>query len=190
MGCLQHLLGERMSVTAIAGTAAALLCGALGGCSFVLDSSARQCTIDSDCDHFGNHPKCENNVCVLGPPDCFLGTPTKQSDFLNQCTTSTYSEFNNCTRIGYCDEKLPLPLPTPPSTGKLGAAKPPQAPQNLCTEGAPTDSLNNPQMIWITGSGDFGPLLRAAQPFLTVSGYRGVFQSGSSCQGVTAIYNK
>src|SRR4051812_28369309 len=170
MGCLHLVLGERMSVTAIAGAVAALLCGALGGCSFVLDSSARQCTVDSDCDHFGDHPQCVDNVCVLGPPGCFLGTPTKQSDFLNQCTTSTYSDFNNCSRIGYCDGKQALPTPTTPSTGKLGAAKPPTAPQNLCTDGAPTDGQGKAQMIWITGSGDFGPLLRAAQPFLTLAG--------------------
>jgi hypothetical protein len=198
MGCLHHLSGERTSVIAIAGSAAVLLCGALSGCSLVLDSSNKQCTIDTDCDRFGNHPKCMANVCVesgLGPPDCFFGTPSKQTDFLNQCTTSSYVPFNNCDRIGFgvgCPGGATmLPMPTMPMTGKQGSTVAPAAPTMSCTTGAPTDASGNPNMIWLYGSSDFGPLLAAAQPSLSAGSvaYRAVFQGATSCQGVGAIYN-
>jgi hypothetical protein len=195
MGCLNHLQGGRTSVTTIAWATSALVCAALAGCSFVLDSSAKQCSTDSDCAHFDNHPFCRESVCVesgLGPPGCFFGTPTKQSDYLNQCTTSTNKVFDNCDRIGYCDGKQALPPMATPSTGKQGSALPPPAPTNLCTDGAPTDASGKPNMIWLYGAADFGPLLRAAQPALSAGPvpYRAVFQAVSSCQGVGAIYNK
>lgn len=166
-----------------------LLSGALGGCSVFLDSSSKQCSVDSDCEHFGNHPFCRENVCVdsgLGPPGCFFGTPTKQSDFLNQCTTSKYETFDNCDRLnlGCPGGNTTLPPMTPPMTGKQGSTVPPPAPQNLCTAGASN-------VIWLFGSADFGPLMRAAQPSLSAAAipYRAVFQGASSCQGVAAIYN-
>jgi hypothetical protein len=201
MGCLQHLSGERTSVIAFVGSAAALLCGALSGCSLVLDSSGQQCQADTDCDHFADHPKCMNNVCVesgLGPPSCFFPTTTqpltKLTDFLNQCTTSTYQEFNNCDRL-----KLGCPgglsaLPsqaTPPVTTPQGSTSVPTPPSNLCTDGAPTSGGGTPNMVWLFGSSDFGPLMRAAQPSLSAAAtpYRAVFQNASSCGGVTAIFS-
>jgi len=175
-----------------------LLCGALSGCTVFLDSSNKQCMADTDCDRFGNHPKCMDNVCVesgLGPKDCFFGTPSKQTDFLNQCTTSSYVPFNNCDRIGFgagCPGgATTLPMPTMPMTGKQGSTVAPAAPTTSCTAGAPTDALGNPNMIWLYGSSDFGPLLAAAQPSLATGSvsYRAVFQGATSCQGVGAIYN-
>ena len=64
-----------MSVIAIVGVAAALLCGALGGCSVFLDSSSQQCMTNTDCERFADHPVCQQGVCVqsgLGPPGCFF----------------------------------------------------------------------------------------------------------------------
>jgi hypothetical protein len=199
MGCLQRPSGERLSVTTITGMAAALLCGALSGCSFLLDSSSQQCSVDSDCDRFDNHPKCMSNVCVesgLGPTGCFFPTqsspPTKLTDFLNQCTTSTYQQFSNCDRL-----KLGCPggiatLPaqsTPPMTTPQGSASVPAEPLNLCTDGAPM-SGSTPNMVWLFGSSDFGPLMRAAQPSLSAAPtpYRAVFQNASSCAGVTNVF--
>ena len=95
-----------------------LLSGALGGCSLVLDSSNQQCVVDADCDHLGDHPTCTNNVCVksgLGPPNCFFPTKdmplSKLTDFLNQCTTSSYQEFNNCDNLNYGCPGGPAALP-------------------------------------------------------------------------------
>lgn len=154
---------------------------------------------NSDCERFPGHPVCEEGVCVqsgLGPPGCFFPTPEKplsaQSDFLDQCTASKYTKFDNCERLnlGCPGGSTTLPPMTTPMTAKQGATVPPPAPQNLCTDGAPMGS-NGPNMIWLFGSADFGPLLRAAQPSLSAATvpYRAVFQGASSCQGVAAIYN-
>jgi hypothetical protein len=200
MGCLQRLSGERMTVTAIVGTAALLLCGALSGCSFVLDSKSEQCAVQADCEHLSGHPACQQGVCVqsnLGPTDCFFATTsnplTKQTDFLNQCTTSTFQEFNNCDRLTFGCRNGPTTLPpqtTPPATTPQGSTSVPQVPSNLCTDNAPT-SGSMPNMIWLFGSSDFGPLMRAAQPSLSAATtpYRAVFQSASSCAGVTGIFS-
>jgi hypothetical protein len=196
MGCLHHLSGERPFVIAIVGSVAVLLSGALSGCSFVLDSSNKQCSVDSDCEHFGNHPSCQEGVCVesgLGPPGCFFGEPMAQSDFLNQCTTSTFLPYSNCDHIGLGCSNGPstLPSPSPAMTGTAPAPTPPTAPTNLCTEGAPVSgNPPTPNMIWMFGSSDFGPLMRAAQPSLSAASppYRAVFQNASSCGGVQAVF--
>lgn len=199
MGCLKHLPGGRTFIIASTGVAAALLWG-LGGCSLALDSSGQQCTVNADCERFADHPVCDQGVCVqsgLGPPGCFFSTTekplTKLTDFLNQCTTSTRQDFNNCDRLGFGCPSGPTTLPaqtTAPVTTPQGATSVPPVPSNLCTDGAPT-SGGGPNMIWLSGSSDFGPLLRAAQPSLTAAAtpYRAVFQNASSCAGVTSIFD-
>lgn len=209
MGCLQHLSGERMSVTAIAGAAALLLCGALSGCSLFLDSSSQQCTSNADCEHLGNHPFCMQNVCVesnLGPDGCFFATAQKpltvQTDFLNQCTTSKFVKFDNCSRLNYkaspddgCSTGTStVPPTTTPPKGTPPPVTLPTAPTISCTDGAPLDPTDPTGMrknvIWMFGSADFGPLMKAAQPSLTAAAtpYRAVFQNSSSCNGVAAIH--
>jgi hypothetical protein len=193
-----------MNATMIAGTTAALLCAALGGCSFVLDSSGKQCSLDSDCEHLGGHPVCQDNVCVqsnLGPEDCFFATPstppTMQSDFLNQCTTSSFVKFDNCTHINYgCPSggATADSTPTTPPKGTPPTTQLPPIPSIACTDGAPLDPTDSTgtrkNVIWMYGSSDFGPLMRAAQPSLSAgsTAYRAVFQGSSSCNGVNAIY--
>jgi len=194
MGSLQQLRsGSRRSLATVAWAVAALVSASTTGCSFVLDSSVKQCTQASDCDKFGSHPACQDGVCVasgLGPPDCVLGVPKTQSDFLNACTTSKYAPFDNCDRLKLCDPNTQLPPITGPMVGKTGATAPPPAPTNLCVDGAPGGPAA-PKMIWLYGSSDFGPLLRAAQPSLTAATtpYRAVFQGATSCQGVTAMFD-
>lgn len=180
-----------MNATTIAGTTAALLCAALGGCSFVLDSSSKQCSVDADCSG-PNHPVCQQNVCVdsgLGPDGCFFGSPGKQTDFLNQCTTSAFKDFSNCDRIGLCSSSQTLPPQSMAMGSVAPSPSPPQKPSMPCTMGAPTSSTG-PNMIWMTGSSDFGPLMRAAQPLLSAAAtpYRAVFQNASSCAGVNAAF--
>ncbi|HEX3762777.1 MAG TPA: hypothetical protein VHW23_28975 [Kofleriaceae bacterium] len=182
-----------MNATTIAGATAALLYAALGGCSFVLDSSSKQCSVDADCSG-PNHPVCQENVCVesgLGPDGCFFGQPAQQADFLNQCTTSNFFTFKNCDRLGLCNASQQLPKPTDAMTGTAPAPQPPAEPLNLCTAGAPTSGTGaTPNMIWMTGSSDFGPLMHAAQPLLSAAAtpYRAVFQNASSCAGVAAAF--
>jgi hypothetical protein len=209
MGCLKHLSGERTSVTARLGAAAALLCGVLGGCSLFLDSSSQQCSVNADCEHLGNHPFCQQGVCVqsnLGPEDCFFATatkqPTMQTDFLNQCTTSNFVKFDNCNRLNYkasadngcTNGTSTLASPVAPPKGMAPPVSLPSAPTISCTDGAPPDPTDSTgvrkNVIWMFGSADFGPLMRAAQPSLTAAAtpYRAVFQNNSSCNGVQAVY--
>jgi hypothetical protein len=133
------------------------------GCSFVLDSDTG-----------------------LGPPGCFLGTPTTQAEYLNACSTAKYVAFDNCERLGLCSGLMP-PTTTEPSTGKSpGLMNQGTKPTNLCTDPSP-GAATAPSVIYLYGSADFGPLLNAAQPSLYPA-YRAVFQGATSCQGVDAIY--
>src|SRR5262245_10464728 len=77
------------------------------GCSFTLDKKTTQCSVDSDCDHFGGHPMCSQGVCVpsgLGPAGCFFGTPSNDTEFGSQCSTSDTIPYDNCGRLGLCDQ--------------------------------------------------------------------------------------
>src|SRR5690349_17622901 len=102
-------------------------------CTFVLDKHGAQCVVNSDCDHFGMHPVCQEGVCVatgLGPEGCVLPPLSAQSDFANQCTTASWKQFNNCGRLGLCDSNAVAtaistsrtPPPTTPPPTRLDAA--------------------------------------------------------------------
>ena len=81
--------------------------GLLAGCSLIIDKSETQCETDSDCEHFGGYPTCQAGVCVpsgLGPDGCYFGTPTAQDEFADQCTTAETMSFDNCGRLGLCDQ--------------------------------------------------------------------------------------
>jgi hypothetical protein len=165
------------------------LIGALAGCSIVLDKNKVQCEVDADCNlHFDGHPVCQAGVCVdlgLGPQGCFLGTPTTQSEYLNACSTSRCVPFNNCERLGLCGGAMP-PSAIEPSTSRSPVlTNPVPIPANSCDAG-----LNPENVIYLYGSADFGPLLRAAQPSLDALNppYRAVFQGTTSCNGVDAIF--
>lgn len=176
----------------------ALVGGATSACTFVLDSKSNQCNIDSDCSNFAGFPSCQNGVCVasnLGPPGCIATEPMKQMDYLNACTTSKFVKYDNCDQIGYgCpDKQVSLPQPAGAQNGTAGSSMNPPDPTDLCTLGAPMiGNSSTPAMIWMYGSSDFGPLLKAAQPSLSAAmqPYRAVFQNATSCQGVTQVFGK
>jgi len=185
-------MGKRILVTIMAcGTWVAG--GATAGCSFVLDSKADQCEIDSDCNHLiTGHPLCQQGVCVdagLQPTGCVFTPPTKQSDFLNACSTSKYEPFDNCGRLGLGCNNASIALPTtvdPPSTppGTLQMTVDP--PTVSCSLGIPQDHV-----IYMYGAADFAPMLLAAQKSLSklTPPYRAVFQNASSCNGVNAVFD-
>src|SRR3954469_13098417 len=92
------------------------------GCSVLVDHDATQCNTDADCARYGNHPYCQNRVCVasgLGPQGCFYGTPQTQSDFLNACTTAAFVPFDNCTRLGECSADAGMPMTVDPTNGAI-----------------------------------------------------------------------
>jgi len=175
---------------------AALALAVLAGCSIVLDRDAKQCETNADCDHFASHPVCQSGVCVssgLGPPGCFVGEPEAQADFANQCTTAQTFQFDNCAALGLCDEQA--------LTLAFDAVKPPQsqgdAPPPVGSQAEPTVKCADasPNVIYVTGSTNLPPLLKAVQPLLYARHEPGVapwvivFAPQTSCKGAAAIYD-
>ncbi len=177
-------LGTRNAARAMA---AALLALA-GGCSVVFDKPAEQCQTNSDCEKFGGHPVCENNVCVasgLGPEGCVITPPASQTDYLNACSTSKCVPFDNCARLGLCNDGMQLPPPRTPTNPTIPPlVNPIPTPTVNCADGAAN-------VIYMYGAADFAPLLQAAQPLLSASTppFRAVFQNASSCAGVASIFD-
>lgn len=163
-----------------------LLLAAVPACSFVVNRSTSQCEVDADCAHFEGNLTCQAGVCSgLGPAGCFTGEPTTQDEYLNACSTSNNVPFDNCAKLKLCDRNTTLPASTDPSNPTVMALiNPPPEPQNNCDDGAVG------RVIYMLGAADFGPLMHAAQPFLSASQkpYRAVFQNSSSCAGVSSIF--
>ncbi len=165
--------------------------GVSAACSLAVDQQVTQCETDTDCDRFGNHPTCQQGVCVdsgLGPEGCFYGTPSTPEDFANQCTTSKTYQFDNCLRLGLCDDAM------------LGAAMlktlPPAdlgpVPPLLTNQPVPTTNCADlPNPIYITGSTNLVPLIKAVQPLLRAGSpsYTAVFAPQTSCKGAAAVYD-
>ena len=161
-------------------------------CSVVIDRSSVQCSTDLDCAKFetGNtaHAVCSQNICVnsgLGPKGCFSGTPATTAQYLNACTTAQNLPFNNCARLGLCGA-TPLPDPwAPQSAGALTATIKAVAPPTVkCADAGPN-------VIYMSGTSDFGPLLKQVTPLLAAGApsYRPVFMAGTSCGGVNAVFD-
>ncbi|TKD03307.1 hypothetical protein [Polyangium fumosum] len=106
-----------------------VMAGLVGACNLLVEGATDQCTTDADCNKFGNGSVCQQGVCVAkggsgsssgsggsgGGEACFSGEPTKDEQYLNQCTDATCVDFDNCARLGLCDGAAlpPLVEPTP-----------------------------------------------------------------------------
>src|SRR5262245_18364281 len=161
------------------------------GCSLIVDKSETQCTIDSDCEQYGGHPFCQEGVCVesgLGPPGCFFGTPVTQADFANQCTTSQTIQFDNCKKLNLCDDNALASAMTVSLSPTQGTVP---APIN----NIPMPTVNcvdvSPNIIWITGSTNLPPLIKAVQPLLYKQSpaFTAIFAPQTSCKGSDSIYS-
>jgi hypothetical protein len=165
-----------------------------GGCSLALDSRHTQCAADEDCAHFGDHPVCRTGVCVesgVGPPGCSTASPTTPEQFANQCTTATTLQFDNCAKLQLCtDDDLATAMGTAMPPVPLGMTPPP-----VNTQAMPTvrcaDAGN---VIYVTGSTNLPPLIKAVQPLLHASTpgnapHTVVFAPQTSCKGAAAIYD-
>jgi hypothetical protein len=161
-------------------------------CSVMLDRDIVQCSSDLDCADFeaGDtaHAVCNQGVCEnsgLGPKGCFSGPPTTTLQYLNACTTAKNIPFDNCSRLGLCSA-APLADPAaPPSTGPTTSTVKPVAPPSVkCADAGPN-------VIYMSGTSDFGPLLKQVTPLLASSTppYRAVFMPGTSCGGVNAVFD-
>jgi hypothetical protein len=176
-------------------------------CTALLDRSAVQCETDTDCEHFGGHPYCRSSTCVrsyLEPKDCVLATPARppvtHQEFLNQCTLNylpdptgtTCLSFDTCGRVpGTCGKAndgglmgpaAPAPAPdggTPsPDAGTVNVVMPP-----------PCAAAAGGQVIYLTGSSNFPPLLKKVAPIIhNLTGLTPVFKTTDSCTGASSMY--
>ena len=172
------------AVVALAG----LLNLAGAGCSLLVDRNTAQCHTDADCTKFGGHPLCQNSICVasgLGPEGCVAGAPKNQSDYLNACSTAACVPFDNCARLGLCGVDAPQPATIDPTN----AAIPPLV--NPVTTPTVNCSDSGTNRIYMYGTSDFAPMLRAAQPLLSAGTpkYRAIYQNATSCQGVISVFD-
>lgn len=172
--------------------AGAVLCSA--ACTLLLDRTSTQCQSDGDCAKFGRHPLCQGGWCVssgLGPPDCFYGTPQQQQDFLNQCSPAECLSFDNCTRLQLCGAVANTPSTVPPPQPQSSA------PVASATEGdagtmpsCVDPSSGRTQVVYMTGSSNFPPLLAKLAPIIIAAGGpTPVFQITNSCTGVKSIFS-
>jgi hypothetical protein len=174
-----------------------IACGVLAGCSLIVDKSETQCSVDSDCDHFGNHPSCQAGVCVdsgLGPPGCFFGTPSTGSDFANQCTVAQTFQYDNCKNLNLCGSDtlanaMTIIVSPGSAAGKVPAPQDPEPmPTVLCAELPAMGVATN--VMYITGSTNLPPLVKAVQPLLYAQSpsYVAVFDPQTSCAGAASIF--
>jgi hypothetical protein len=168
---------------------------ASAACTVLLDRSATQCQTDDDCSKFGGHPFCQSGACVvsgLGPTGCFYGSPVQPDDFLNQCSAAQCLAFDDCSRLGLCGDAAEadaalVPPPPPSSTSTDSGAAP--------SDGAPSlpfcldPNSGRSQVVFITGSSNFPPLLSKLSPLVLATGYTPVYQVTSSCAGVNAAFS-
>jgi ABC-type phosphate transport system substrate-binding protein len=166
----------------------------VASCSVFFDHSSTQCTTDNDCAKFGDHPYCQNGVCVasgLGPDGCFFGTPAQQSDYENQCSTAQCSPFDNCGRLGLCasTDQPPSMVPPPPidaappfDASLIDAPPPPVLPN--CVDG-----VHN--TIVVAGSTAIQPFLAVLAPILSANTppYQIAYQPSGSCTGAVYMFD-
>ena len=172
-----------------------LACG-LVACTLLIDRDPKQCRTAADCEPFGAYPTCQQGVCVasgLGPPHCFGGgrTPQRPEDFMNQCTLAACYPFDNCARLSLCDggyDDGGLTAPAAPDAGPTADAGPtPDGGQALPSCVDPADG--RAQVVYITGSSNFPPLLAKLAPLLVATGLTPVYQVTSSCNGVKSVFS-
>jgi hypothetical protein len=184
----------------IAPTLALLLMLLPPACTALVNQDPTQCQTDADCERFGGHPYCQAGVCVasgLGPAACFFGTPQQSSDYLNQCTTAQCVSFDNCHRIDLCSDASDLDaalLPPPPvdAASTVTSVTSSVAPEAGDDAGTALPSCLDPnsgrgQVVFMTGSSNFPPLLSKLAPLILATGYTPVYQVTNSCTGVASV---
>jgi hypothetical protein len=154
-------------------------------CSVLLDHNGTQCQTDGDCAQFGGHPYCQNGACVssgLGPSACFYGTPQQPQDFLNQCSNAQCYAF-----AGYDASTLDAALVVP-DAGAATTTTTTGSDGGIPTYPSCVDT-NRSQVIYITGSSNFPPLLAKLAPLIIANtGFTPVYQVTSSCNGVSTVF--
>jgi hypothetical protein len=178
--------------TSRAGLLAVLVLGVSAACTALVDRTASQCQVDSDCAHFGGHPYCQAGACVasgLGPENCFSGTPRQPGDFLNQCSTAQCVLVDDCQR-GLCGggaTDAALVPPPAPEASTPGSAASPGADGGATLPSCVDPGSGRGQVVVLTGSSNFPPLLSKLAPLVLAGGYTPVYQVTNSCTGVASV---
>jgi hypothetical protein len=182
-----EMMKQAPSVVAMAGVFALA-----SACSFTVDREMQQCTSDHDCIRFETgdtaHAVCSDGVCVnsgLGPRGCYYDSPNTTVQYLNACTTADDVPFDNCARLGFCGSPVFPDVTQVQSAGALTATiKAVPTPPMKCADAGPN-------VIYMAGTSDFGPLLKQVTPLLMAGApaYRPVFMGGTSCGGVDAAFD-
>jgi hypothetical protein len=164
----------------------------VGACSVIFDASPTQCSTDGDCARFGGLPVCRGGVCVasgLGPAGCFSGTPTTESDFLNRCSTAQCVGFDDCRRLDVCGDggSEDAALVPPPDAGSGAAGGSGSDAGASVLPSCVDETAGRGQVVVLTGSSNFPPLLAKLAPLVIAGGYTPVYQITSSCGGVGAM---
>ncbi len=160
-------------------------------CSFLVDADSRQCRSDADCAIFASYPVCRQGLCVdsgLGPPGCFRSVPETPLEFANACTAARCVPFDNCARLNRCggEGQIGNALTPPASLGAVPALVNPQPiPTINCSD------ETRPNVIYVTGSTNFPPLVKAVQPLLSARdpAFTLVFQPQTSCRGAGTMFD-
>ena len=160
-------------------------------CSVILDERKTQCVVNADCAHFEGNPSCQQGVCVatgLGPPGCFPEEPSTPEQLANHCTTASRVQFDNCNRLNLCDDTaVATAFQRSTTPGVLGTVPPSGV--NQVTKGPCTNAPG--KVIYVTGSTNLPPLLKAVQPLLSANDppYTVVFAPQTSCKGAASMYD-
>jgi hypothetical protein len=156
----------------------------LGACTLLLDRGATQCKVDADCTRFGAQLLCKQGICVR---DCFAGVAQTPDQLANACTEAQQIPYDNCA-VGLCDADAGT---MPPARGDGGTTTGGgQAPDpSTLPACADANEVNPGQVIYLTGSSNFPPLLGKLAPLIIESGWVPIYQVTSSCNGVKAIFS-
>jgi len=154
-----------------------------------------QCTTDDDCASMGNHPYCVKSLCVpsgLQPKMCLFvnppeAIPMSETDFLNACSLNALLPGANDPVDG-C-----LMFSTPFDSGAMLRVPPPTPAPSTVASAMPTSRCADllapgKQLLYITGSSNFPPLLQELSPIIVNKiGLVPVFRTTSSCTGVRSM---
>jgi hypothetical protein len=177
----------------------------LAACTALLNRSADQCSSDSDCQPLRAGAVCSAGLCVGGiaPTDggvlsedsgldaqsgfdgCFPGAPTNNEELLNACTSSQCMPFDNCARLGLCSGQGEAP--SDPDGGAASSSSDAGSPATVSC----FDPALRPNVVYVTGSTNFEPFLKAVAPLLAQNSppYTIVWQVSNSCSGVNTVFN-
>jgi hypothetical protein len=173
----------------------------LTACTLLLNRSGDQCAQDSDCRKLSAGAMCVQGVCVPGTSDsgaldagadsmigadgCFAGNPQSNLELLNACTTAQCVQFDNCAKLGLCAGQ-----PEPPIDPDGGSAAPASDAGSPATVSC-SDPATRPNVVYVTGSTNFEPFLKAVAPLLAQNSppYTIVWQVSNSCSGVNSVFN-